>query len=103
MTLNREQVLKKLSNKRNYFKEKYGFNEIMLFGSFASDQASFESDVDIAVKVPGELKTLSNYLGAKKDFSELFEDREIDLVYYNAEFLNPIIKQGIDKEKIIIE
>ena len=62
----------------------------MLFGSFAKNSES-------------EFKTLSNYINAKDELSELLDKRPIDLVYYHPEFLNPIILMGIEMEKIIIE
>lgn len=102
MILNKEQILAKLSSEKKHLEEKYGFEEIMLFGSFARNSASEESDIDIAVKLPGRYKTLSNYLGAKDELSKML-NRKVDLVYYNPEFLNPIIHMNIDKGKIIIE
>ncbi|MFM7458344.1 MAG: nucleotidyltransferase family protein [bacterium] len=103
MTLSKEKILKTLSAKKPYLKEKYGFNEIMLFGSFAKNSENENSDIDIAVKLSSQFKTLSNYINAKDELSELLDKRPIDLVYYNPEFLNPIILMEIETEKIIIE
>lgn len=92
-----------LSERRGYLKSRYGFETMMLFGSYAKNKAHESSDIDIAVTLPSEFKTLDNLLDSKKELSAMLGGKKIDLLYYNAINLNPIIKMGIDEEQITIE
>ncbi len=103
MTLNRKKVIQILQDNKKHLKDDFGFDELMLFGSFAKDTSHLDSDIDIAVKLDSKFKTLANYINAQEYLSSLLDDKKIDLVYYNPEFLNPIIKNSIDEERIIIE
>lgn len=101
--MNRNDILQILSEKRGYLKFRYGFETMMLFGSYAKNEANENSDIDIAVTLPSEFKTLDNLLDSKKELSSMLGGKKIDLLYYNAINLNPIIKTGIDEEQITVE
>ena len=48
--MNKEIILNCLKNNLQQFKEKYNIEQIGLFGSYARDEATEESDIDIFVK-----------------------------------------------------
>ena len=48
--MDRQEVLDTLQRHKPILKERFGVTELALFGSFARDQATEESDVDILVK-----------------------------------------------------
>ena len=48
--MNREQVLNTLRTHKPVLAERFGVTDLALFGSFARDQATDESDVDILVR-----------------------------------------------------
>ena len=49
--LTREDILKILHDDKERFAEKYGVTKLGLFGSFARNEATEESDVDICVEL----------------------------------------------------
>ncbi len=72
--MNKEIILNCLKNNLQQFKEKYNIEQIGLFGSYARDEATKESDIDIFVKMPQKIfdmiaikDLLENELGKKVD------------------------------------
>ncbi|NQY79521.1 MAG: nucleotidyltransferase domain-containing protein [Candidatus Caenarcaniphilales bacterium] len=101
--MDQSELIKILSAKKSNYEKKYGFTEMLLFGSYASNSATDKSDVDIAVKVDKGFKTYRNFIDAKTELSHDLGDRGIDLVYLDAINLNPIIKDAIEQESLKIE
>ena len=58
---------------------KYGVKHIGLFGSFAKDNNTYESDVDLLVEFDKGKKSFDNYMDLKFYLEDLF-DRDVDLV-----------------------
>ena len=87
-----EQILKK--NKK-ILKKKFKVEEIGIFGSYARNEQSKDSDVDILVK-------FSNPIGWEfidlKDYLKEILDLEIDLVTIKA--LKPQLRDNILKEVV---
>jgi predicted nucleotidyltransferase len=98
--LNKEAVIDTLRRNRGIFREKYGILELYLYGSFARNNASNESDVDVLLDAPRKYKKYKNYLEMKYFLQKEF-NREVDLVYMDS--LNPLIKEEIKEETIKIE
>lgn len=59
--MTKEDILKILHQHLPYMKEKYGLQSIALFGSFAKDKATKESDIDFLVEL--EKPFAKNYFG----------------------------------------
>ncbi len=78
---------------------KKGFNvsSIGVFGSFARDEHTPESDVDVLVEFKAGFTTFDNYMGLKYFLEEIFS-RKVDLVTVNA--LRPQLKDGILQEVV---
>lgn len=57
----------------------FGVLHIGLFGSFARNESSSDSDIDILVEFDPKQKNFSNYMGLKIFLEDLF-NRKIDLV-----------------------
>ena len=73
--LNRDQLLNLLRRQIDEIKRKYGVRKMVLFGSFARNEATEKSDVDILVEMEPSFENffdLQNYLKA-------LTGREIDL------------------------
>jgi len=76
--------------------------ELSLFGSFLTDDANAESDIDLLVEFK-EIDVL-DYFDNFMDFKEKLEillERKIDLVE-NKAIRNPIFRQSIDRNKQLI-
>ena len=65
----REDVVAILRSQRQALKEQFGVTEIYLFGSFARDEATEDSDVDVVVKFEGK-PSLMTYSGTQLHLEE---------------------------------
>lgn len=75
--LKRQDVLDLLREHKSVMRERFGVSEISLYGSFARDEATEESDIDVVVKfdVPPTFRT---YFGAQIYLEDVF-GRSVDL------------------------
>ena len=73
----------------------FGVKTIGLFGSFARDQASTESDIDILVDFDSDKKTYDNFINTCFLLEELL-GRKIEVV--TTESLSPYLKPYILKD-----
>ncbi|SHJ58998.1 hypothetical protein SAMN02745975_02414 [Geosporobacter subterraneus DSM 17957] len=72
--------------------EKFFVSKLALFGSFARNQETDNSDVYILVRFEDGHETFDNYMNLKFYLEELF-DRKVDLVIIDS--IKPSIKPGI--------
>ena len=77
--MNRNELLHILRQHKPILEERFGVTELALFGSFARDQATEDSDVDILVKFNGPA-TSKCYFGTLFYLEDLFGPNSIDLV-----------------------
>ena len=75
--LNREDVLELLRYHKPVLKERFGVTDISIFGSFARDEATEDSDIDVIVKFEGS-PTLMTYSRVQV-FIEGLLGRRVDL------------------------
>ena len=79
--LKKEEILDFLKKNKPFFKEKFGIDGIKLFGSFARDEATIESDIDILIDM--EKKDFDKWF----DFKDLLEkefDRKVDVLFRDS-------------------
>ena len=99
--LNKDKIIAILREIKPKLAKNYGFETMLLFGSYVRNEAVVNSDIDIAVKVKNDLfKTWDNFLNAKEELQNLLGSG-VDLVYLDS--MNPIIKEEMEKENIKIE
>ena len=75
--LNRNDVLDLLRQHKPIMKERFGVSEISLYGSFARDEATEDSDIDVVVKFDGS-PSAKSYFGAQIYLEDVF-GRSVDL------------------------
>ncbi len=95
--MNQEIITKLKHEKKNLF-DKYKVTRLGVFGSFARDEETSASDIDILVEfteVPGMLEFFST-----EEYLEKILNRKIDLVRMNA--IRPELKDVIMSEVIMI-
>ncbi|MEA3498027.1 MAG: nucleotidyltransferase family protein [Campylobacterota bacterium] len=73
--LNKQFILTFLKENKKQLKDKYQVDKIGLFGSFARDEETNKSDIDILVDMPS---SFDNYFNLKYFLEENFH-REVDL------------------------
>ena len=91
--MNRDEVLETLRNHKQVLQERFDVTGLALYGSFARNQATPESDVDILVRFGGPA-TSKTYFGTLFYIEDLL-GRRIDLVTdkaLRAEF-RPFVEQ----------
>ena len=88
-----------LDNIRNYL-EKIPVEKVWIFGSFARNEESIDSDIDLLIRFPKTHKIdLFEYVGIQQDLEDI-TGRRIDLVEEGQELEN--IKPVIQLEKRLI-
>ncbi len=93
--MNKINILNYLKDHYQELHDKYSIEQIGLFGSYARDEASEDSDIDIFVKMPGKI---GNYIGIKEDLEIAF-NKEVDIVRMRDK-MNPYLQKRIIKDGI---
>ena len=91
-------ILDFFKNNQNELKEKFGVVKIGLFGSYARDEATLQSDIDIAVEI--ESKNSFRSFFSLLYFLENGLNSKIDLGIEHS--LKPAVKASILKEIIYV-
>ena len=94
--MNRAEVLDKLQAHKYTLAEHFGVTGLALFGSFARDQATDGSDVDILVSFDGPA-TSRSYFGVQFYIEDLL-GRPVDLVTEKA--LRPEFRPYVEREAV---
>jgi predicted nucleotidyltransferase len=77
---------------------KYGVKKILIFGSYARNEATPNSDLDLIIEFP-EGTSLIDHIGIEFELSEAL-NMKIDLLSQNG--ISPYIKDQIMKEAVVI-
>ncbi|MDI1354459.1 MAG: nucleotidyltransferase domain-containing protein [bacterium] len=75
--MDKKGIIDTIKTEKAFLKERFGVDEIALFGSFARDEGKADSDVDILVTT--RIKNLVNYFSLL-DYLESKFHKKIDLV-----------------------
>ncbi len=94
--MKREDVLKVLKREKSYLSEKFGVNTIGLFGSYARDNATRESDIDLVVDMPSSFEKFFDL----KYYLEEKLKHKVDLV--KEKNLRRFIKEEIRDELLYV-
>ena len=94
--LNREDVLELLRQHKPIMKERFGVSEISLYGSFARDEGTEKSDIDVVVKF-GVKPTFRSYFGAQIYLEDVF-GRSVDLARMHE--LRKEIRPNVERDLI---
>ncbi len=94
--INKNFILNFLKEHKDYLKVKFNVDKIGLFGSFARDEETKNSDIDILVDMPSSFE---NYFDLKYFLEENFH-REVDLGKENQ--LRKLIKKQVSQEIIYV-
>lgn len=92
-------ILNFLSEHKNEFLSKYGVTKIGLFGSYVRGDFKENSDIDIAVEMLNEKKSLSTFFALKRELEDAFQ-LKVDLGIESS--LKPIAKEKILKEIVYV-
>ena len=91
-------ILLFLRSNKNLFRNQFHCNEIGLFGSYARNEQTEESDIDILVKYESDVPNLYDTEQALKRFLSNKFNRNVDIC--SKKWINPVFKSAILKEAI---
>lgn len=93
-----DEIKKILQEKKSYIEEKYSVDRFLLFGSYAKNQQTSNSDIDLLVSFSRPVD-MFEFLDLEEYLTMLFNKR-IDLGTLNS--LKKFIKDKILKEAIVL-
>jgi predicted nucleotidyltransferase len=96
--MTKNEILNFLEQNYSYMSENFGVNKIALFGSFARDEATEDSDIDILVEL--ESKNTFRSFFALLHFLEESLNHKVDLGIENT--IKSTIKDNILKDAIYV-
>ncbi|WP_321778596.1 nucleotidyltransferase family protein [Sulfurimonas sp.] len=97
--MTKQEILVSLKKNTPVLSEKFGIKQLALFGSYAKNEQTENSDIDILV-VKMEQKNMLTLLKAKRFLSDLF-DKEVDIGLFDS--LRPFIKNRVQNEMIYVK
>ncbi len=98
--LNSEEILNYLEANKLIFTDKFNISKIGIFGSYARNEQTEKSDIDIIIEMP---KGTEDIFEKKQELRELLKtqfNREIDICRERA--IKPIFKEMILKDTIYV-
>lgn len=96
--MKRSEMIKILREYKKIAQNKYRFSKIGIFGSYARDEATSSSDIDIVVEL--EIQDIFNLIGIKQDLEQKFNNH-VDIVSYR-ENMNSFLKNRINREVLYV-
>ena len=98
MTRKNSEIISTLKQLKPELQEKFGVTKLALFGSYARDEATEDSDIDIVII---EMTRKNGFLIAKaKRFISDKLQKKVDIGLYSA--INPYVKKCIEKDMIYV-
>lgn len=97
MTTTKENIIKFLSENREHLSERFSITQVALFGSYARDEATEDSDIDILIDT--KVKDAKNRFYLKEYLSQNL-NRDVDVCYSDG--LRSFIKKNIQGELIYV-
>lgn len=98
--LKKDTITKYLEQRKEDFLKKYSIEKIGLFGSFANNNETLKSDIDIVYETSTKDLTFIQLFQIEEELKKQF-NRNIDLV--NIKYMNPLIKRKALKDMIYVQ
>lgn len=95
---NKEAIIELLSSNQATIRQ-FGISKIGLFGSFARNEQSDQSDIDLIVEFEKGMKSYSSFFSLSEYLEKLFNNK-VDLLTDKG--LSPHLKSSIYKETIYV-
>lgn len=93
-------ILKYLTNKKTEFENEYNIEKFGLFGSFARNEQTNQSDIDLVYFLKKDKKITYFKLYELEKKLEKYFNKKIELI--NFKYMNPIIKYKSNKDIIYV-
>ena len=96
--MNREDIIRFISEHKTEFEQEFGVTKIGLFGSYARGEVHEESDIDIVVEL--EKPDLFNLIGIKQIIEEALGNK-VDIVRLRDK-MNKFLRQRIERDAVYV-
>jgi predicted nucleotidyltransferase len=80
--------------------KRLGIRNVGLFGSYARDEQSVKSDIDILIDFMPEMENFDNYMAVYDILEDLFKNEKVEIVTKNG--LSPYIGPKILNEVVYV-
>ena len=97
MVNNRNDIITFLQTHKDEMAQRFGVVSVGLFGSYARGEVREDSDIDIAIELRPENKSLSNFFGVRRYLEQQF-GKTVDLGIEST--LKPLARETVAKEII---
>jgi len=97
--MTQKEVLTYLQSHKQEFQENFGVIKIGLFGSYARNEQTNESDIDLAIEIEKTKKSLKTFFAIKRSIENDLK-RKVDLGIESS--LKPTVKEYIQKDIIYV-
>lgn len=97
MVRSKNDILTFLQTHKEEMAQRFGVVSVGLFGSYARGDAREDSDIDIAIEIMSEKKSLANFLGVRRYLEAQF-GKTVDLGIESS--LKPLAREIVAKEII---
>jgi len=94
---NKDSILSEINRQKDRLSS-FGVIKVGLFGSYARNEQSNQSDIDILIEFESQKETFDNYMAVYDTFEAMFKNEKLDIVTTNA--LSPYIGPHILKEVV---
>jgi predicted nucleotidyltransferase len=95
------EILDFLAQNKNYFRDRFGITKIGLFGSYARDEQSSDSDIDLIVEFEKNTPNLYDVKIAIKEYIKEKLKCEVDIA--REKYIKSIYRDSILKETIYVD
>lgn len=93
-------IINFLTQNKNYLLGRYHITKIALFGSFARDEQTKNSDVDLLIEIEEGTKDIYDTKESLKKFLSKAFKRDVDIA--REKYLKPYAKEHILKDAIYV-
>jgi predicted nucleotidyltransferase len=98
--MTKEYIINYLKEHKDEFSQKFGITKLGLFGSYAKNEATENSDIDILIELEKNLSDIHDKKSAFRHTLESFFNLKVDIA--REKYLKPLAKEEILKEVVYV-